>query len=680
MGVFGEDGLTDRLVAALLISAVCLVVGGAVLGLALSEIGISGLEDEEEAVVLGETGVDPSTLETERNLTDFERRLAQRLQRQVEQGAVNLSEGEFAAVREQVNSSQYRNLLESYESVASETGNRQRARNLTRLQRSLANYSRLAQRYEQGYAEYHRERASTDDDDDVQEIRQIARDLERIYETATAAGNRTLDRFEALDRRTRLNVSTSASAIRISMANITQNQQGVRDASFVETRLSVTADGERVGFDDPLSLSGRLELVNGTGLANESIELRIADHPARVTTNATGGFALTYRPVELPVGTSNITVQFVPDVATPYLGAERTLPVDVSQVEPTVTTDLSPPTGGYNDTLTVSGRVAVGDVGVAGVPVIVTLEDGPIVDATTDASGVYAANVTVPADVPPGDRGVDVRLPLVGQALAGTDASTAVAVRERDTRLSVSARRLEGRLLRVTGRLRIETGTGVPGRSVALAAGGGTLTTVTTGPGGRFNTTVVVPRSAASGEVSLAARFGATGLNLAPANATASVTMPTGGTPAWLVAVALVAVLGIGGAVVLVVRRRRQPDADPDPAGVDGDGPADEETTVRADPDAILSLARSRLDADDSDGAVRAAYAAVRVAMNGTGGDTHWEFYRARAADGLDPATVDALRDLTTAYERATYAAESVAESDGRRAVEAAASITASAS
>lgn len=672
--MFGRDDLADRLAVALLISAVCVLAAGIVVGVTLSGTDLGGDGTTDGNV----TQTDPSTLSGERDLSSFERQLAQRLQQRVESGAVNISQGQYADIRRQVNTSRYRALLDSYRSVASETGSGDRARNLTLLQRSLANYSRYAQRYATVYDTYQQVRNGTEIGvDAAAEARLVARRLERIHRNASAAGERALDRFERVDT-AGLNLSTSASAIRDDLRGLTRRQESVRAVSFVETRIDVRASDRAVSFADPIVLSGRLWMDNGTVLVEQPVQLRVGNRTFNTTTNGTGGFAVTYRPVRLPAASQAVTVQFEPTDRSPFLGSEQRVPVSVSRVEPTVTVSPSPRTAGYNDTLYVRGRIGVGDAGAPDAPVVARLDGRRIGNTTTDATGNYSLNVSLPSTVPTGERRIDVTVPLYGRALASTNASTTVTVRERATSLAVDAERIDGRLVRLTGRLRTDDGRGATNQTVAVGAGAETVTTLRTRPGGRINTTVVVPRAAVgNGTVALSVRFDGQELNLGTSVATATVTVPSSGPPGWLLAFVAVVVVVVAGGLALFARRRSTavPDAGDAPAEPVAEDAAGE--TVRADPETLLSLARERLRAGESDDAVRIAYAAVRVGMGATDGATHWEFYRDRAADGLDDGTAEALRDLTAAYERATYAATAVSSVEGERAIETAASVTA---
>jgi hypothetical protein len=77
--------------------------------------------------------------------------------------------------------------------------------------------------------------------------------------------------------------------------------------------------------------------------------------------------------------------------------------------------------------------------------------------------------------------------------------------------------------------------------------------------------------------------------------------------------------------------------------------------------DSLLERAQSALDAGNPDAAVQLAYAAFRAQITLSDGElpeTHWELYdRWEKMDRSDPSQV---HRLTTAYEQATFAPESV--------------------
>jgi hypothetical protein len=85
------------------------------------------------------------------------------------------------------------------------------------------------------------------------------------------------------------------------------------------------------------------------------------------------------------------------------------------------------------------------------------------------------------------------------------------------------------------------------------------------------------------------------------------------------------------------------------------------------DPATALDAVRAAMDAGDYDLVTTAGYRAVRRALAdrvAAGPDaTHWEFYGACAADGIDPERLEAVRGLTERFERVAFAPDGASRS-----------------
>jgi len=692
--VFGpDDTLSTRLSALLLVSAVCVLLTGLLIGgVAAGAVG-PGLLDRGSDSTDGFPQENPADLQSERDLSAFERQLAQRIQGQVESGAINLSQGQYGDVRERLESSEYGELLDSYRSVSEETGNSERAQNVTAFRRALANYTGLADRYSRTYSTYRLAEMSRDlrlgesrawpiRNDDV--TRSIARRLERIETGLETNASRVAETAQVLDGDAQFDFASTARAVQASFSNISARQADVRAAVFVQTNLALDVPSTNVSFRNPLVVSGRLGMENGTAVANRPIRFEVGNQTILTRTDSGGAFSFEYRPVTLPADTERLSIRYVPDEMDPYLDANETVDVSVESVDPTVDVSVvseptvavspSPTSVGYNDTVETFGRVSVDGDGVSGAPVFVSLGGKLLGSATTQSDGTFQFNASLPADIQPGNRSLQTRLALQDRAIASASGSTTIRVRERSTALSLSSTVLEDRTARVTGHLTSEDGRPISNQTITITAGGQTVATVSTGAGGRINTTVLVPAEAVSGErADLVASFDGRGLNLGSSEAETTVTISDAGLPLWLLGggllVITVAGVGIGG---FVWRRSRsdsgEREATPDVAADD----AVTETALdsEVDPGTLLSGARNHLPGEP-ELAVRLAYAAVRVSLDGPQDGTHWEFYRACTAEADDSEFASALRTVTEGYERTTYAGDSISESAAERIVSA---------
>jgi hypothetical protein len=132
------------------------------------------------------------------------------------------------------------------------------------------------------------------------------------------------------------------------------------------------------------------------------------------------------------------------------------------------------------------GRVAVGAVGAAAVPVMVTLDGRNLGQVQTDGAGRFTLETgIVPADGP-GRVEVEAAVALEGRALGPGVGSDTVSVRTSATRLLVNATQVSGREIRIQGRLLTEDGLGVGNEQVAIEVNGTGIDTVTTGTDGRL--------------------------------------------------------------------------------------------------------------------------------------------------------------------------------------------------
>lgn len=280
--------------------------------------------------------------------------------------------------------------------------------------------------------------------------------------------------------------------------------------------------------------------------------------------------------------------------------------------------------------------------------------------------------------------------PLTGRALAPANASGRVGVAATPTELSITEVQPLDRTAFVSGRLLAADGSPLANRTVSLRVGNAVVETATTNETGGFATTVDLPDDGLDdrSSVRVVAAFSMAG-NLDSSRANATVTLSSGETAA-LDGYLRLGVAGLLGVAVVgvVVWRVRSGGASLDGGGEGADGRVSERTTRgahRRSPEALLGAATEALDGDEYDAAVVAAYASVRErhrradqfdADDGPGDAsrprTHWEFVADSRTGGLSDERVADLERLVSTYERAAFAAESVAADDAVTAVEAA--------
>lgn len=623
--------------------------------------------------------------------------LADRLGDSLRGGAHQLSEGQYDRARALLGE-EYDRRLDQFVELTDATAEEEATLRETRDKGvELTEY---LEAFEETQAEYERALEAGETD----RARELARELvalaDRIEAVVSELERRGADVEELLDE--------DISEVFDAMATIRdwiQSQRATAEAEFLETVLDVTAERERISFLDPLVASGQLRTVDGQPVANETVQFVLADAPGgadsgdapdgangsaggdslTVETDAEGAFTFAYRPRDLPLETPSVLVEFVPAPASPYLGSEDTVAVTVEQVEPTLAVTSVPGTVGFGDEATVEGELVVGETPVDDASLAFFLGDEQVGTGTV-SNGSFAEPIAVPAAVPAGERTLTVRLPYEERALAGVSDERTVTVTGTETTLSLAVtpvnetvEQVRDRELRVNGTLETVDGLGVTGESVTVRIDDAPVASLTTGTDGRFDDPVAVPVEAGD-EATVTVVYEGEG-NLEPSQAEqaavlpevrdAKVSQPDGSGVSSVVVVVLaaaVAALSVGG---LWWYRRRA-------AGDDGwtstadDVRATEPAADVTPTQSLFERAHDQLRAGDPDRTVQLCYAAVRAHLEARlgvrGSHTHWEFYRECTTAGGEPA--EALREVTEAYERATYAPGNVPTDDGLAALE----------
>lgn len=339
----------------------------------------------------------------------------------------------------------------------------------------------------------------------------------------------------------------------------------------------------------------------------------------------------------------------------------------------------------------------------------------------TGPEGRFTLTTRLPAGVSPGEQRVEVTIPWRNRSLAGTNASAPLAVSRTATELDATGEQTAGREIRVTGQLRARDGTPIRGREVAIRVDGEMLGTATTTENGSFATVLLVPREKLSQgvgrpEALVTVAYDGSGTNLAPSRTTLDV--PIRGlsvTDRWTVVLGAVtdaltglvddlprnfgelsAAIATASPAAIVLTSAlcvlfvgflaagvhwwwtRRSSSDPEESDADGEHDVvrpDEGTgagtgadgAAEAGPSAGSSFSPADwLFAGRPDEAIQAGYATVRARLGDELGispsRTHREFYDACREASIDGTRLAALRALVEAYERATFASESLSE------------------
>jgi len=389
------------------------------------------------------------------------------------------------------------------------------------------------------------------------------------------------------------------------------------DVETVEPNVTVAAATDRVAYNETLTVAGRVS-ADGVG-APAPVAVYVGDRRVGTTTAAGNGSYETRARLPADVPDGDRTVRAVVDQEGRAIErANGTAALTVEETATGLTADAG--TDG-NATVRVTGRLTTADGdALAGRTVRIERGGRAVESVTTNASGRYAATLSIPEDA------------------AGETVAAAAVFEGRGTNLERSSARATVTL---------------PDDWAGTNAGGGPLEVgllewisgvLSSGDGGDGVGAVV--RSFALANPLLAGAF--------------------------VLGVVLLALAG--GYAVLTGRGPFGSDGDEGIEGVanerpaggaDGDTDADAaESSARSREvvAALLERAREQVAGGAADAGVITAYAATRRRLADRGSDegrTHWEFYR-RNRDALDEETASVLRDLTEAYERAAFAPDSV--------------------
>ncbi|WP_255170528.1 Ig-like domain-containing protein [Natrononativus amylolyticus] len=590
--------------------------------------------------------------------------LADRLSSQLSEGAIELNQGEYELARQYVDE-EYRDRFGQYVDVAGETDGDGQEETFEEVRDEQEQLTNDVEEYRETRDEYEQAR----DEGDGDRARELARDLEELSQRIDDSSAAVREHYDDLEEATGIDFSEPDRAVEETNTDVQTDQETVRSEQFVETELILEPESETISFLEPLVAGGEVRTADGSTLANEELEFAVENETVRTETDAQGAVALEYRPTDLPLDTAELTIRYVPDTQSAYLGSETTVPVSVEQVEPEIDRLETSASAAYGEEIRVAGSLGAGGVPVDGVPLEVTV-DGERLGTTNVSGGGFDETLTMPATVPDGDRELAIELAYEDRALASTSETAGITVAETDASLSVDAEYGGDRDVAVDGTLETDAGEPVAGEPVEVRLDGETVGTATTAADGSFGGTVTVPDDA-EGELTIAATYEGAGSNVAAAEDEAVVTVPAAesalaptGLPTWALAAAALAVGAVAVAALWWYRRSRDgtaPEPDrPVPTAAESDAataPRSAESVART----LLERAREQLARGEPDAAVQSGYVAARHALEsraGAGGAlTHWEFYRRLGATDL--AVDDGrLRTLTEGYERAAFGRE----------------------
>ncbi|WP_276257990.1 DUF4129 domain-containing protein [Haloglomus litoreum] len=700
-----------------LVLAVCLVVAGLVTPISAAGASTVDHAGGDEAVLGSTVGTlqaennttavrhrDPDATDEAGNLAAIRGQLAGRMGEITVDCSEGIRIGNYDACDEMNGS--YSDALSKYVDVTgrdaggTEDGT-QSAEDYRELQRETRELANETQQFQQTYREYREARRNGN----TTRVRRLARELLELREGIQRTGTNVSRSANDVGNRTGISLAAVEQNTQAVTANVTNTTETVVVDVFVPTAMTVSRVGQgNVSARDPLVVTGRVQTANGTAVPNGTVVLatgpgrgaRLIDR-TRVAVNESGAYRLTYRPTTIPPGERTLSLRYQPPLASVYLPANGTVDTTIEQIRAQLAVGETPETLRYRDEIRAVARVTGGEgesIALQRVPLALRVDGQTLAGAETNGTGDAVLRSRLPAGITPGNRTLTVAGATRGRAVIVGSISRDVRVAPTEAALDARAVQTSAgaRTIRVVGRLRAD-GQGVPAQDLGVRVDGRLVTTLETNATGHYRKTVTVPNASfpatGTGDVGVVVTFDGAGTNLESTRVRQQLTLQRGATassggvfdqvvgfveanPAVVAGGVVLGLLFVAGAF-LFLRRRGDEASESVVAAESSAGGADDGGTegdvergpgVEAVQEALGDGAYAR--------AVLSGYAAVRrgLPVPEQSSVTHWEFYRRASEAGLSERQLEALRDVTEAFERVSFAGQTPDEDEAASIVE----------
>ncbi|ELZ44586.1 hypothetical protein C464_13190 [Halorubrum coriense DSM 10284] len=584
---------------------------------------------------------------------------------------------------------EYDVLLEQYAAVADETELAEAAEqfNLTREQQLEIIAS--AEQLNQTAAAY---QAAVENGNEEQ-ARALARNIVQNASELNQSTTTLTQQYNALETQTNLDFAAAQDALNTSQQRLARAAGAVASREFTNTNLTVRPARSNLSATEQTTVSGQLTAANGTAITNATIRVGVGADTITTQTDANGMYTAAYQPLVVAPNASTLTATYTPAPASPYLSSTAIANVAIrGQPATSITVTNATTRAGFTDPVHVAGYVTTtaGEARLpAGVPVTLQIAGAQLARTETTANGSFTLHTPLPEQVSAGERELRVGLAADQFILESSTTTIPFSVTSTPTVLTVELDQTEAddQNVSIAGTLTTEGGEPLADRSVQLQFADTPVATVETDATGAYRTTLdraTIPEEART----LTVQFAPTGSSLEAS--TAEQTLPVssmspfgrstlvGGAVTLLVISGLTLVWWRNGTVwgqlwsrVTGGNSSAQPAATPREGSSTGAPAAAVASASDSTSSDFIERARTTLDAGNPDAAVRFAYAAFRARATPPDADlpeTHWEVYdRWEALDRSDSSQV---YQLTTAYEQAMFAPESVSTETARTVVE----------
>ncbi|KAB1198226.1 MULTISPECIES: DUF4129 domain-containing protein [Haloferax] len=514
-----------------------------------------------------------------------------------------------------------------------------------------------------------------------------ARELARELTELSTSINNTSRSLESNVQDIGDNTNSSVTSV-VTQVNQTTSQQvataaEIRERELTGTSMSVTLNRTQVGFTSPARVSGTLHDENGSAVANQTIRLRVGQQVLQSQTNSSGNFEVTYRPVRIPVDTQNLTVRYLPDTGSLYLGSADSAEISIQQVSASTSLETDPDSVTYGENISVTVTATVDGQAVSGLAADIQATELTSNVSVTNESGKASTRLALLPNASVGETTIRVSENETS-AVAVESAETRIEVVPAETNLSLSVIDRNESAVVVSGHLETATAMPISNRTVVILVENETAQTAETDANGSF--VAVLPSSVfpETGQVALTAKFKPISETLTKSQAQSSLDL---GTPeSGLPIQSILIILGVGavasGLGVGWWRYRGGSSDEVNQPIVDDDGASDHEKPGLADDSAdtsntkvaaveSLASAESRLETNPDSVAV-VAYNVVREALGSHHGYepsvTHGEFAR-RVASDVDEETAASVTELVSIYEQVAFSPADIDEQQASRAL-----------
>jgi cell fate (sporulation/competence/biofilm development) regulator YlbF (YheA/YmcA/DUF963 family) len=659
---------------------------------ALAGVGSPMLAQQENNTTVRHE--DPDATDENGDIAAIRRQLAGQMNEITVDCSEGISVGNYDACEEIDEDGEYGDALSKYVEVTGRDGggeDSETAESYRDLQEEQQEFANETSEFRQTYQEYQEARRNGN----TSRARQLARELLELREDIQRTGTNVSRSSTEVSNRTGVSLASVEQNTQSVSRNVSNTTETVATAVFVPTEMTATREGAgNISAREPLVVSGTVQTTNGSRVPNGSVVLATGpgrDAPVvsrtRTPVNASGAYRLTYQPTAIQTGNRTLSVRYVPPATSVYRVANVSVQATVEGVQATVSLQDVNDSAQYGDTV---GGVATLEIAEDGantslpeVPLTASLGGRELVSSRTGPNGSVALRGPLPARIDSGVQTLRVRGPSSGRAVVVEPMSREVRVQSSATQLDarVVQTAIAERRVRVVGQL-VARGEGVPEQEIVVRIGGEQVRTLQTNASGYYRGTVTIPNASfpATGQASLGVvvAYDGTGTNLESARTRQDVVVRSGvaaessagdrivgfvsSNPIVVGAVVGLTLLAAGGFVAM---RRRRTGEDVDATGEDSErssgadavaqnGSAGSEATnpnLETIRDALSDGAYSR--------AVLSGYAALRQGLAVTEGPaTHWEFYRMATESGLSEAQLDALREVTEAFEQVSFAGQ----------------------